>query len=405
MKSGNYLLAQVRRALRVLPQMLVLSLILLAVGMLLGQMLTQRVQQDEAKKKTQVGVVADRSIGFVSQIFDGLENFDASRFALDFIFMEEEEALTRLRAKELSAYVVVPDDFVDSVYAGKVDPVRYVTLSGASGTTAQLLNEVANAVSRLFLETESALVGAASYVSEALPEVDGYAADLALADRYTGLTLSRDKLYRVEILGYAASLSTEAYYFCGIGTLFLMLWAISCSPLFSRRSRELCRVLTARGLAAWKQVLCEFLPFLVLMLVGLGCILAASGVFFRLYGAEPPSLEPLRSPRTWPVLLCQVLMLCAMEFFLYEVESSPVEGILLQFLCAVAQGYICGCVYPYSFFPQGIRVLGSLLPAGIAIRSFTGILSGEGGSWLFAALYSLGFLGLSWLLRQRRLSR
>lgn len=405
MKSGNYLLAQARRALRVLPQMLLLSLLLLAVGLLLGQMLTQRSQQEESKKKTQVGVVADRSLDFVSQIFDGLENFDASRFALDFLFLEEDEALEKLRAKEISAYVVVPDDFVESVYAGNVDPVRYVTLSGASGTTAQLLNEVANAVSRLFLETESALVGAGNYVAEALPEVDGYAADLALADRYTALTLSRDKFYRVEILGYAAALSTEAYYFCGIGTLFLMLWAISTSPLFSRRSRELCRVLTARGLGTGKQVLCEFLPFLVLMLVGLGCILAASGVFFRLYGAEPPSLGPLRSPRTWPVLVSQVLMICAMEFFLYEVESAPVEGILLQFLCAVAQGYICGCVYPYSFFPKSVRLLGSLLPAGIAVRSFTGILSGEGGTWLFSTLYALAFLVLSWLLRRRRLSR
>ena len=160
MRGGNYLRAQCRRALRVLPQMLILSLLLLAVGMLLGQMLTQRSREEPSKKKTQVGVVADRSIGFVAEIFDGLENFDASRFALDFIFLDEEEALRRLRAKELSAYVVVPDDFVDSVYAGQVDPVRYVTLSGASGTTAQLLTEVADAGSRVFLEAESALVGA-----------------------------------------------------------------------------------------------------------------------------------------------------------------------------------------------------------------------------------------------------
>ena len=405
MSGGRYLLAQGKRALRVLPQMLFLSLLLLAAGMLLGQLLIQRNQEDPSKKKTQVGVVADRNIGFVSEIFDGLENFDASRFALDFIFLEEDEALRRLRAKELSAYVVVPDDFVDSVYAGEVDPVRYVTLSGASGTTAQLLNEVAQAVSRIFLESESALAGARAYVAEELPEVDGYSADVALGDRYTGLTLSRDKLYRVEILGYAASLSTESYYFCGIGTLFLMFWAVSCTPYFSRRSRELGRVLSARGMDCWKQVLGEFLPFLVLMLVGLGCILAASGLFFRLYGAEPPSLAPLRSPRSWPVLLAQVLMLCAMEFFLFEVESAPVEGILLQFLCAVAQGYICGCVYPYSFFPKSVQLLGSLLPAGVAIRSFTGLLSGEGGNWGFAALYALGFLALSVLLRRRRLRR
>ena len=291
MSGGTYLRCQAKRALRVLPQMLGLSLLLLAVGMLLGQMLTQRAQQDESKKITRVGVVADRSLDFIDQIFDGLENFDASRFALEFVFMEEKEALERLRAKELSAYIVVPDDFVISVYAGNVNPVRYVTLSGASGTTAQLVTEVAQAISRVFLEAESALVGARRFVEERLPQVDADTSDWALADRYTALTLSRDRFYRVELLGYAASLSTESYYFCGIGTLFLMLWAISCSPLFSRRSRELC------------------------------------------------------------------------------------------------------------------RVLGSLLPAGVAIRSFTGIFSGEGGMWVFAALYALGFLALSVLLRRYRLSR
>ena len=43
--------------------------------------------------------------------------------------------------------------------------------------------------------------------------------------------------------------------------------------------------------------------------------------------------------------------------------------------------------------------------AGIAVRSFTGLLSGEGGTWVFAALYALAFLALSALLRQRRLRR
>ena len=163
-------------------------------------------------------------------------------------------------------------------------------------------------------------------------------------------------------------------------------------------------MLSARGLGPGKQVVCEFLPFLVLMLVGLGVIMAASGVFFRLYGAEPPSLEPLRSPRAWPVLLGQVLMLCAMEFFLYEVESAPVEGILLQFLSAVLQGYLSGCFYPSSFFPEGLRRLGALLPAGVGMEYLRAALLAlpENPARVLVWSYFLLFLLLSLLLRRRR---
>ena len=48
--------------------------------------------------------------------------------------------------------------------------------------------------------------------------------------------------------------------------------------------------------------------------------------------------------------------------------------MLLQFLNAAVQGYLAGLFYPSSFFPEGMRRLGSLLPAGVSMDYLRGVL-------------------------------
>ena len=81
-----------------------------------------------------------------------------------------------------------------------------------------------------------------------------------------------------------------------------------------------------------------------------------------------------------------------------------VSGILLQFLSAVVQGYLAGCFYPSSFFPEGLRHLGALLPAGVGMRYLRAHLLSLPDTaqlvWVWG--YFALFLLLSLLLRSRR---
>ena len=98
------------------------------------------------------------------------------------------------------------------------------------------------------------------------------------------------------------------------------------------------------------------------------------------------------------------LAIGAMQFFLYSLIPSALGGVLLQFLCAAAMGYVCGCFYPYGFFPDAVQRLGAVLPAGLALRSLGGALRGRGADvWPLLACAAVFLLCSAALRRWRAL--
>ena len=173
-----------------------------------------------------------------------------------------------------------------------------------------------------------------------------------------------------------------------------------------RRTAAICDALSADGLGAAAQVFCEFLAFFLLLL----CALAAAGLLAFLllgrFGVVIPELQRTEgfALSLLPALLPPALMLGAFQFLLYELSGSAVSGILLQFLSAVLQGYLSGCFYPSSFFPEGLRRLGALLPAGVGMEYLRAALLAlpENPARVLVWSYFLLFLLLSLLLRRRR---
>lgn len=398
-----YLLLQGKRALRLLPQVLAVTLLLTCAASLAGAVLSAQRAGDTSRHKVLVGAVVDAGNPYIQLGIHALETFDAARDEISFLVMEEGEALARLRAGTLSAYIVVPDDFLDTMYSDDVHPIRFVSLDGAAGLDTLLAAELADAVARLMTDTQNAQYGAVGYAMEHPTGMNPYEADDELIDRQFAIVLDRDKLFQVETVGLSDSLSFGGYYFCGLLVAFLLLWGIGASPLFSRRPGEMSMMLRARGFGAARQVLGEFCAFYLLMLLGAACAAFAGMHLLRRYTSEIPELQYVFPPTFAAALAFLVLMLGTMQFFLYELSSEHPGGILLQFLNAVAQGYAAGCFYPRSFFPEGLRRFGEVLPAGVATRYLSGVMSGSGGSAVPMALCALTFLALSVMVRRLRL--
>ena len=72
-----------------------------------------------------------------------------------------------------------------------------------------------------------------------------------------------------------------------------------------------------------------------------------------------------------------LMMISALHFVLYETIRNPVANLLFQFIGVIGMGYISGYIYPSSFFPDGIAMVGKLLPTGIALESFSDAVLGE----------------------------
>lgn len=398
-----YLRLQLRRAARLLPRMLAVTLLLTVLTALAALLLMGLHSGDEeAKEPVRIGIVADLDEGYLARGLELLEIMDSSRFSLRFEPMSEAEAGRALQSGRIDGYAVIPEGFAEALMVGEHRPVRYVSLSGGSDLGAQLTRELVETVSALVLETENAIYGAQNYAADHIPGVDPYRAGDQLVLRYALRIVDRERLYTLETADGAEALSLAGYYLCGLSLLFVLLWSISCAPLFAGRSRELGRLLQADRLGSAGQVLAEFLSYLLLMLAGLLCAGTLAGLLLRRFGVGIPELERLGVRRFALGALPTALMLCALQFLLFELADGVIGGVLLQFLNAAAQGYLAGCFYPESFFPDALRRFGAALPVGAGMRCLRALLLGEPGGVWPVLLWLLLFLAAAMLLRRRK---
>lgn len=390
---------QCARAARLLPHALVIAALLCAAAALGANVVRARRADDDALQLAVIGVVGDAENPYVKIGLDALQTFDASRDALRFVFLDEAAALRALRAGELSALMYLPDDFVESIYAGAPDPIVFVTMEGVTGLDTLLSAELAASVTKLMIETQSAQYGAQQYARDYLPEMDPYQVDNELVDRYFAMVLSRHSLFSVKTIGLSDSLSFAGYYFCGLVVAMLLLWGIGGGPFFSARSRELSLSLRAQGFGPLRQVLGEYAAFCLLMLLGT-LPAGAVGLWLLRRGALViPEMRDVSVPALLLAVAQLTVMLSAMQFFLYELVPSALGGTLVQFLSAAAQSYVCGCFYPASFFPAALQRCGALLPAGTALRFLSARLRGTAGFGPALLGWTLAFLLLSAAVR------
>ena len=393
---------QCKRALRILPCTLLIAALLCAAAALAAAVFRTQRANDAAFQLATLAVVGDKDNPYIRIGLDALETFDTSRNELRFVFMDEETALKELRAGRLSAMMYVPVDFVESIYAGETHPIRFVTADGATGPDTILTAELANSVAELMGETQSAQYGAQRYAMDYLPDVDPYQVDNELVDSYFAMVLSRHRLASVKTVGLSDFLSFAGYYFCGLIVAFLLLWGIAGGPLFSSRPVELGLTLRAQGFGPVRQVLGEYAAFFLLMLAGTLAAGAAGWWFLQRSTLVIPELRDISLSSLLRALVFLVLMFSAMQFFLYELVPTALGGPLLLFLCAAAQGYVCGCFYPASFFPEALQRLGALLPAGAAMRYLSAQVRGAPEHGAAVLSWTLAFLVLSVAVRWAR---
>lgn len=407
-KFGGYFLAQLKRIQKVFPFIFAMTLLLTGCLTLLAFSIQKADASSEKKQKVKIGLAGDTADSYLGFGILALQKLDVSRFAIDFLIMDEEEAKEKLAAGELSAYVVIPEGFVDALDRGEDVQITYETANDNAGVASVLMNELVSVLSDVVKESQKAIFGTWRILPEQDAETDYGAATDRLYLRFVEMFLNRTVFYRVILLGVSDNLSLKSYYFVGIMVLFMLLWGITCSSLFVKRDVSLARLLKARGQGIAGQVAAEYLAYFVLMAANMFLMILPVEAAFYLTGLQIPEWEgaPVRGIILFLVkMLPAAAVLSGFQFFLYELISDMISGILLQFLAGISLAYLSGCIFPVSFFPESIQRLVYLLPSGAVIRYGTKCMQGsfpaaESGIMLF---YLLVFLGLAVTVRERRI--
>ena len=378
-----------------------LCVILLAcVLALTAYVMVDTDQNNVSRQKIRVGIAGDTQGTHLGIGFETIAQADDISFSVDFVNMTEEEAEKALAELEISAYVLVPDNYVSSLVKGEDAVLTFVMTKSSADISAILMSEVAQVLSPLVTESESGIYAMMDYGYD--NDADGMVDKIdRLNLKYITEILDRSSAFSLRTLGID-SLSTAEYYVCGIITFFLLIFSVACCPLFADKHLPLGRLLLSKGTKTWQMILCEYISYLLVVWLSVALLSFGGGaVCLQIdMGIDPEWV--FRLPLS---LFPCILMVSSLQFALYELTSGIISGVLAQFALSAALGYISGCFYPYYMFPQSIQRIASVLPSGITFEFLReNIALRENNVLGVCLIYTAIFLVVSVVARKKRLS-
>jgi len=387
---GRYFYLQCKRLSRSLPGALC---VILTLCLCLGVLFSMTMAGEESREENQqfsIAVTGQIDDFFLQMGLQTLEAYDSSRFSLELQTLSQQEAHAALTRGEISAYVVIPEGFMEAALSGSILPIRFVSNAGSSTMVSVFKDEVTRMITQVLTQSQKGVYGMADALKDKGQPVGGHMDKLALT--YVDYILLRDQVYTLQELGIADRLGLREYLLCGLSVLFILLSCLAFAPKLLRPDPALGQLLKSRGRSLWGQLLCDFGAYL-LMLLPIGLLPVVGGWYLGLLKGGLLIL---------PATFLVTLLCAAMSFCLYQLTAQLLSGVLLQFFVTVAMCFLCGCMYPVFFFPEGLQKLGAWLPAGLARSLLAGCVTGDFpiSLWLTSLGYCLVFLCASRLARK-----
>ena len=399
----KYFYLQVKLAARLFPAVLAVTIALLVgLGIILAGLLSTFRSNEDSKHFT-VALAGDTEDDYLRWGLAAVQSIDAERFSLELVTMAQEDAHTALEKGQISAYVVIPEGFMEKAVTGDIEPITYVTSAGMEGVATLMKKEITSLVTEMVLYSQKGAYGLLEVLTENGLAQDAYSHMTTLSLEYTDLILHRDEVYNVTELGVSDGLTTRDYYICAVMVVLTVLSGIPFAAIYTKRDLSLSRMLRSRGCSPVQQLLCEYSVHLLAMFLLAGAVLLTGGIALTvLPGSAMGSLPNIGSIllRLLPVLIT----VSAFDMMLFNLSGNIVSGLLLHFFSAIGLCYVSGCIYPASAFPKAIQQVAGILPTGIARHHIaTGFtFSPALGSLLGLMLYAAAFFAVALLLRRHK---
>ncbi len=402
----RYLRAQARRTARLYPAIFAFTAVLAAALAVLAAGAFGSHADAEEKQPIKVGLVGDLSESYLGIGVFAVQNFDSSKYYVDFVELDEETAKAQVKSDDIIGYVHIPDGFIASLGRGETKKITYVAGNSPASLGPMLMQEVAQVVSDLMTESQGGIYGFIDAASEAgLDRADRAPLVQKINLDYIAQVLARETTYDVTLVGVSRGLPYAAYYFCAFFLLMLLLCGTVCAHLLIKTDLSLPRLLYSRGGGAVGQVMAEYLPFAVMLCVNVLLLLTAVGGILPYTGLE--LLPYMDDVGDWVLLGVRlfpaVCLLAAMQFFVYELCRHLISGVLAQVLTTVALAYVSGFFYPLNSLPPSVQALSALLPTGAAFSYVAGAATDAGGGLWVTLGYTAVLLAAAMAVRRLRL--
>lgn len=392
-----YLIVQIKRLMRVLPVVVLFNFIMMIGICAIFALRVGMQEQDE--RKIGVGIVGNIDNKYMKLGVEMLNNMDSSRVSIKFESMDDSEAKKALREGQIIGYFKIDRDFIDGLENGENRPIVYVSSDG--GLMSELSKELASIFSVLIIDSERVIYAADEYLVDH-PVYDRVSANTEFNMWLIKNVLARGKIYDVENISVMGNISAIDGYVCGIITLFIMLSGVGLSGLLSGDKVSMLRVLKSKGLSYMSSIICELIMSTIYVMISM-LILIGGFIIVKSFLLEK-SLLSIDSFEFVSGILVVSIMFASMHIFIYELIDQRVVAVLIEILLGISLGYIGGCIYPLSVFPDLIQKVAIFLPSGAGMKL---LISGMDYNINIMAItvliiYTIMFIGGGYVLRNKK---
>ncbi|WP_081779664.1 ABC transporter permease [Pseudobutyrivibrio sp. MD2005] len=407
----DYLLIQYKRIFKLLfgivAMILVVAMLLSAAGFAL--MYSDTYASENQKYK--LGVVGDTDDEMISLGVYMIGTLDESRYMIELVEYEDEEAArAAMRNAEISAYIVITEEFSDALNAMTNDAkLQYYATSGQKGISNVMMDEIALIATHIIIYSETGICTLRQLMKE-----EGYDKayrhekinDLFMV--YISALITRTSVAEITELGLSDGLSTPAYYFLGILLFFMLLLSFCAISYFIGTKDAQYKFMKSKGINSRAQVVGEFIPFLTINII---CVLIIMGLITAVCSSGMIDEEMLASAGIddFGMITLNLIPVCVMfsafGFMIFELLIGVINKILVAFMLYIGMAYVSGYFYPKPFFPEIVQRLGEWIPSGIAFSYMGAGLQYEPQETylLIMAGYAVVFLGVAIFARRQKI--
>jgi len=396
----KYFVLQIKRVLRILPGAIAVVGILLASLVFAYYGISDLHSNSDKYTRFPIAIVGQTEDTYLELGLKAIETFDSSRYSVEILRMDEPSARKELEKGTISAYVVVPDGFMEAALRGEVLTLEYVSTAGAAGLTSIFKDEITRVIEDIVVACQKGMFGVSDVLSQngQGSHTAQFVHDITL--RYVELVLARSQVYQVQTLGIGDSLGLVEYLFSGLTVFLMLIIGVIFSGLYIKRDYSFERILMCKGMSIWVIVITELLALSLGILV---CQIIVSAAFKAL----PFAQSLYDCTQMWWRMIPVGLFAGTFGYCVFTFATNLLDGVVLHFFGCLSLCFVSGCLYPVFFFPERLQVIASYLPAGLARVCVSGCFSGANTTTeCFALLgYCLLFTAASVIVRTGRIKQ
>ena len=386
-KHMLYLLFQVKSSIRVVPRLLICTIIVTAVVAVAGICGNTMLNSGDKAVNAKIAIVLPEDDATLLPAFQIVAKMGSISSIASFVPTKEETAIQYLEEGKVAAAVIIPENFISDIINGKNTPARIIIPKNA-GIESMLFCTTIDAGSRSVALAQTSVYAVADlYEKYGISDEDYEIANEYLNNQNISFALRRAGFYNTIVTSSTGTSSSAGYYIASGFVFMLLLCSLSVIGAFSNNPPAIMESLKINRISKGYIRISEFISVgLIFCLLFGGTTLIASLTFAK-------SIIHMN----FIGFLCLLLLIFSVISYIMLICSMTDSGListLLIFLTSVAMLYACGRILPSVYLPQTVATVGEYLPVRHWCRLFESLSTGK--TEMYSLLYTI-FSGIAFV--------